>query len=108
MKITNISEDEILFSNGSRLTFDHVQGCCEHVYAEFRALLDTPAMSFEFSDNPPIEVVDGSGFRIEGWFVPCYNVQNGYYSSNLTLYFGTPDKNVLAVDLTAATQFVER
>lgn len=83
--ITEIKEDVIKFSDGSTLYADHEQDCCEHVWADFNAI-ESLAWYTNFEEFN-IEVVEGSGFRLNGFFVPCYDEQNGYYSSNLSIYF---------------------
>lgn len=35
MKIKKVTEDFIEFDNGSKITFDHIQECCENNYADF-------------------------------------------------------------------------
>jgi hypothetical protein len=91
----------------------HEQDCCEHVYADFSALEDTTFFdeikgknltAKEVANN--IELVEGKGFRIFGYFVPCYNVQDGYYSSNLTLIITEEHgKNKIEIDLTNCTSW---
>ena len=91
----------------------HEQDCCEHVYADFSALEDTTFFDElkgknltveEVANN--IELVEGNGFRIFGYFVPCYNVQDGYYSSNLTLIVTEEhEKNKIEIDLTNCTSW---
>lgn len=40
MKIKEVNTNYILFDNGSRITFDHEQDCCETNYADFEQLED--------------------------------------------------------------------
>lgn len=109
MKIVGISDSEVTFDNGSFLTYRHEQDCCEHVFADFSVLKDYNALGknanktifdVDFDETSiylfsAIECVAGEGFKIgytdgdfEGSaFVPCYNVQNGYYTSNLALVY---------------------
>ena len=94
----------------------HKQDCCEHVYADFSALEDTTFFdelkgknltAKEVANN--IELVEGNGFRIFGYFVPCYNVQDGYYSSNLTLIITEEHrKNKIEINLTNCTSWRSR
>jgi hypothetical protein len=84
MKIKEFNESEILFTNGKKIYFEHEQDCCENVYCDFNALKDMDIMNVEF-DDIKIEPVKDSGFRLNGYFIPCYNEQNGYYSDDLTL-----------------------
>lgn len=87
--ITEVTDEYIKFSNGSKITFDHEQDCCEYNYADFEQLDDlarnatfTLPLSFEESDY---------GFRFGNeykmFFVPCYSEQNGYYSNDVDIYF---------------------
>lgn len=47
MKIKKVDDIRILFDNGSEITFDHVQECCEYNYADFEQL-DDVARAVEF------------------------------------------------------------
>ena len=91
MKIKKITGEHILFDNGSKITYDHDQSCCEWNYADFEQLKDTVAMDTEFDENLIFEAVDEAGFRFgnEGnmFFVPCYSEQNGYYSTDLQIFY---------------------
>lgn len=94
MKIKEINENGITFDNGSTLTHYHSQDCCENVYADWESLkTEAGVMDHNFATMPMIEFVKGSGIRIEGFFVACYNSQNGYYSSELELVFSDLDAN---------------
>jgi hypothetical protein len=85
MKIKTISSSGIVFDGDTRITHNHESDCCENVYADWQHLRDeSGVMEHDFKDLE-IEKVNNSGFRLEGFFVPCYNEQNGYYSSDLEL-----------------------
>lgn len=73
----------------------HDQDCCENVYADFSALeyyvKEIKGQTFE---SLSIKAVENIGFLLcfeQRWhdsvkaLVPCYNKQNGYYSSALAL-----------------------
>ena len=102
MKIKQIDEDEIIFDNNYKLKCYHKQDCCENVYADFEMLKNynvsvktgknIKIKEIEFVETLEllIDGVPGAGFNIisiigEKFFIPCYNEQNGYYSSNLEL-----------------------
>lgn len=102
MKITNIYADGILFDNGKTLMDYHSQDCCENVYADWTnatlvsampsaaANMDISNLNFYENILDMIKIKEGVGFSIisdEGFeiFVYCYNIQNGYYSSSLSL-----------------------
>lgn len=102
MKIKEFKEGSIIFDNGYKLEYYHEQDCCENVYAEFEMLkdynvslvtgknIDIKEIDFEESLTKLVEGVKEAGFNMiskigEKFFVPCYNSQNGYYSSYLEL-----------------------
>lgn len=98
MKIIQVTDEAIVFGNGNKITYDHVQDCCESNFADFKSLEDTLAMETEFDDNLVFEVVKGygddnkgSGFRFcnpnNMFFVPCYSYQNGYYTTDIQIYY---------------------
>ena len=99
MKITEITDDYILFDNNYTITYAHDQDCCENNYADFKQLKDTGVENvvFKFID---FERVENSGFRFGDdrfkVFVPCYSDQNGYYSDDLDIYLN--NKKVLSID----------
>ena len=91
MKIKEVNENAILFDNGNTITFDHCQDCCEHNYADF-SQLEELAFETEFDEDLVFEEVEKSGFRFGNrngymFFVPCYSEQNGYYTTELDIYF---------------------
>lgn len=90
MKIKSIDDYKIVFDNGSTLSYEHDQDCCENNFADFLHL-DTEAASYDFPEELQFEAVEGQGFRFgDGqrmFFVPCYSDQNGYYSSDISILF---------------------
>lgn len=90
-KIKTINDEMILFEDGSEIRFDHEQDCCEYNFADFKQL-DDIARRTDFDTHKMIfESVEYSGFRFGNenkmFFVPCYSDQNGYYSSNIDIYY---------------------
>ena len=90
MRILKITEYTIEFDNGKDISFDHDQDCCEINYADFEQL-DSLARDVDFSEPLVFEECD-YGFRfgnppINMFFVPCYSIQNGYYSSLLNILY---------------------
>lgn len=74
------------------LTDSHEQDCCENVYADWDALKAHESWFGSSVTGITIKSVKGMGFllcfEVYGtykYFVPCYNEQNGYYSSELHL-----------------------
>lgn len=90
-KIIRTEENLIEFSDGTRITCDHDQDCCEWNYADCEQL-DDLARGYDFNTTKlTFEAVDGCGFRFGDrpermFFVPCYSVQNGYYSDDIDVY----------------------
>lgn len=121
IKIVEITEDYIKFSNGYKLIYKHQQDCCENVYADFeyakqyntlgsykdKTIFDVE-FEVDFYVNDGIKLVKDLGFVIfsanvhGGYyttgspiFIPCYNEQNGYYSTNLILQLIDSDSGVI-------------
>lgn len=74
----------------------HSQDCCEAVYAYWRYLFDDierlsnrgPYIGLEIKGVPEMGlllVFERTSIISEKLFVPCYDIQNGYYSNELTL-----------------------
>ena len=120
MKIKEINETSIIFDNDYKLETFHDQDCCEEVYADFSVLqtynvsnitgktINIREIDFEENLNKLVKGVEGQGFNLiskigENFFVPCYNEQNGYYSSNLELIL-RKNKNTETLDI---TDFIE-
>lgn len=103
IKVIKITEEYIEFDDGTKITDNHEQDCCENVYANFKALKDQGIKEKEFK-KIKIDGVKNSGFKLNGYFIPCYNEQNGYYASNLELIIKHPDGSKTMKDI---TEFVE-
>ena len=90
MKIVLINESCILFNDGSQITFDHEQDCCEENYADFKQL-DSLARNYDYKFPLRFVPVDDYGFLFGDderlFFVPCYSKQSGYYTRELNIYF---------------------
>ena len=90
MKIKSIEENKLTFDNGYYIECDHYQDCCEWNYADFEQL-DDLARNYDFDKNLRFETIDEAGFRFGDsrcmFFVPCYSVQNGYYSHELDIHY---------------------
>ena len=99
MKIVKVDRDAIYFDNGSEITYDHDQCCCEYNYAEFEYLNDDKiCLNTDFKEPLIFEKTGGYGFRfgnkpLKMFFVPCYSEQNGFYDNSLRILYN--DKIVL-------------
>lgn len=109
MKITLKSEDLIYFDNGFAIRFDHYQDCCENVYADCENIQSLSTENFpydevEFNEPPEFFMEEGVGVVLVAktgmkYLISCYNKQNGYYSSNLSMSFINADgEKTLAVN----------
>lgn len=114
MKIKNWNDDYIWFTDGSTISYDHIQDCCEYNWADF-SVLETFYQDEEFDDFEVIPV-DEYGFLLslklptpDPWyydyiptkkiFIPCYSDQNGYYTSHLTIIIRGPEREPKNIDL---------
>lgn len=90
MRIKEITYDAIVFDNGNTITYDHWQECCEENYADFKQL-DDLARSYDFDEDEIRFEKCESGFRFGDdkrmFFVPCYSVQNGFYTNEVDIYY---------------------
>lgn len=72
-------------------------------YADWSALEDTgffedTSITAETLKLEPCEY----GFRINGYFVPCYSCQNGYYTSALTIRAEKDNKLIAEIECEGA------
>lgn len=69
-------------------------------YADWSSLEDTGFFEDNITaENLKIESCE-YGFKINGYFVACYSVQNGYYTNVLTVTAKKDDKVISEVNLT--------
>lgn len=128
MKIKRIEEDKIVFDDDSELRYYHDQDCCEHVYADFMYIKDYNCLGknknetvfeleFDLSNlKSKIEIVKDEGICLldknnNKIFIPCYDVQNGYYSSELELkyYIKENEKHKFysKLDISESTKYID-
>lgn len=109
-QVKEITTDHILFSNGAEISFDHLQECCEWNYADFQQLKDTVFEDTIFTEKLSFETTE-TGFRFgikNNWFyVPCYSEQNGYYTSNIDIYYRKQRNGEAKKVLSFDAEFVE-
>lgn len=98
------------FTSGKVVTIrgEHDQDCCENVYADYSIIgYYKPQLMDKDVDRIVIKGVHEMGFLVcihyyynecIKIFIPCYNFQNGYYSSNLSLWIGD-EKTSKLVDI---------
>lgn len=88
----------MLGSDPIKLEDHHDQDCCESVYADwdYTKLFIEQDFSPKYYESLHVYGVPEGGILLRffaesntlSFFVPCYNVQNGYYGSNLDLRVG--------------------
>lgn len=106
MRIKTVTDETIVFDNGNVISFDHDQDCCENNYADFSIL--NPCVvnyDYDFKEKLKFRAINELGFNFGSdghWiFIPCYSEQNGYYTSEINIYYN--GKKVLKFD----AQFVD-
>lgn len=93
MHIVLIDDEQIVFSNGNTITYGHEQDCCEDNWADFKYLKDDETIyNIDFEEDLCFEAVEKSGFIFGNksgkmYFIPCYSDQNGYYTSDIDIYY---------------------
>lgn len=92
VKVVYVDKDVLRFDDGSELSSDHYQDCCENHYLDFsgESLQGFSGLDFDLSSSDFFEKVDGYGIRLlpvngHPVSIPGYGYNNGYYSSNLEL-----------------------
>ena len=100
IRIIKVDDECIEFNNGSKIEFDHNPDCCEWNYADF-SQLEPLARKTTFTLPLTFEKAENSGFRFGNppqkmFFIPCYSEQNGYYSTDVDIYFN--HRQVLNID----------
>ena len=95
IKIKSFDEDEIIFTDGSCISHDHISDCCEYNYADFSSIKDSILEDLEFDEITIEESEDDQGFLLNGHLINCYSSQNGYYSSDVDITLRGPDKKII-------------
>lgn len=92
-KVINIDSDFIYFENGIKLFSNHESDCCEShdLYMGDLTMKDFEGLEFDLSTDTFFTKIEGYGIElnpISGYPVkiPGHGSNNGYYSTNLTLY----------------------
>ena len=91
VRIFEVNKDMIIFEDGSKITYDHEQDCCEDNYADFEQLDDIARNAVFDTKHMIFEAVPESGFRFGNpgnmFFIPCYSEQSGYYTDEIDVYY---------------------
>jgi len=125
MKIKEITEEGIIFDDGSTLIDYHKPSWgYEHVYADWKYMVamteakgnELKLANFDFFENilDSVVPIEGLGFYLvakQGLCirVDCYNKQNGWYSSDLELRYTSENGEEVHKDISHTVQnFIER
>jgi hypothetical protein len=97
VKVHDDGADLLLIDRVIKIRAEHEQYCCENVYADWdylRTFVEASSDAPNWLQFHRLELcgVKDSGVLLRfvgdgissSFFTPCYNEQNGYYSSNLT------------------------
>lgn len=92
-KVVKVDSEGIEFQYGIFLFSHHETDCCESHYLDFSHLTlnDFEGLEFDLSSDSFFEKIEGYGIELKPVFghsikIPGYGDNNGYYSSNLTLW----------------------
>lgn len=100
-KIIKLQQELIAFDDGSTITSDHNQDCCERHYLDAGSIDLDEVKDLEFDLTQPleqlIERVEDYGIRLKATnnfalAIPAYGYNNGYYGTNIDLTLKTADK----------------
>ena len=106
MKIIKWDSKNIYFSDGSFIFCSHFAEGCEHNYADLGVLSDfyhgeefTKVFIKAEEEGFFLQLCDSLYFKQSGktmkiW-IPCFSNQNGYYSTELTVYYCDEDGSLL-------------
>lgn len=102
VSVKQITEDSIVFSDGTTLQHYHQDDCCENHYLDFSALdiKDFEGLEFNLSNDKFFKRIENYGIElipIKGWPVRIagYGHNNGYYSSNMSLIIRGENKKTI-------------
>lgn len=110
VKVEKFDDEGLKLSDGTTILDHHDQDCCEHVYADWKQLADQGIEDVEFESlyifgkSEHGIIIKENRWGTSDYLVPCYNRQNGYYSSQLELIADLAEGATLRVDVST---FVE-
>jgi hypothetical protein len=92
LKVVKIENDELVFDDGTRLSSNHNQDCCEYHYLDFADLKisDFDDLEFDLTGDDFFNKIEDYGIELKpinghSVKVPGYGSNNGYYSSDIAL-----------------------
>jgi len=102
LKVVKVSSLELLFDDGTKLTSDHEQDCCESHYLDFSDLdiSDFEGLEFDLTNDNFFNRIECYGIElkpIKGHSVKVngYGDNNGYYGDNIDLIIEEANGNTV-------------
>lgn len=87
-RIENITDKEIVYDNGGRISYSHIQTSFENVFVDFEFINNNQIFRYSpFINEPVIEIIKGHGITINSNFIPCYAYNCSEYMTDLKLCF---------------------
>jgi hypothetical protein len=100
LKVLKIENDQLVFSDGTRLLSEHDTDCCEHHYLDFADLdiSDFDGLEFDLTNENFFNRIEDYGIELKpikghSVKVPGYGSNNGYYGSNIDLVIADSNGN---------------
>lgn len=123
VKLDNTKTDlDVIFIGDNNYTLElsyyHEDDCCEKVYADFSVIeyYIKDIIKFGIINEIIIKTVEDTGFiicfngkeykRPLKIFIPCYDEQNGYYSSKLELIIKSGNISIDKIDISSCSDFI--
>lgn len=72
MKIKKVTEEAIVFDNGTVIAYDHCRDCCEDNYADFKQI-EPEALDYDFETELKFEAVEEYEEDWEWWLKEIHN-----------------------------------
>lgn len=98
LKVIALYSDEIIFDNGMKVYSYHDPDCCESHYLSLcdLSIEDFEGLEFDLSNDDFFERIEDYGIVLKPVNghpirIPGYGLNNGYYSSNLSLIITNTD-----------------
>lgn len=90
--------DSLILADGTTIGYDGLENNTGNAcfnYADWSALNDTGFWQDKTVNAKTLKIEEaGYGFRINGYFVPCYSKQNGYYTNDINIFVCKPGSRI--------------
>lgn len=113
LKVVNVNSNEIIFDNGTTLSSEHLQDCCESHSLTLSDLDvdDFDGLEFDLTNDSFFKKIPDFGIElipIKGYSVkiPAHGYNNGNYGINLYLVI-TNGKDIKKYDITECQDITE-